>query len=61
MRRQVRQVRRGVRRFLRTSRTLLHELQKTVEPFFPLADTLIVRGLLIYLLLEKAKDIVQQP
>jgi hypothetical protein len=35
-------------------RTGLEELEKTLKHLFPVADMLIVRGLLIYLLLEKA-------
>lgn len=40
--------------FLRSTRVVLEEFRKTLEPMFPIADMLIVRGLLIYLLLEKA-------
>jgi hypothetical protein len=41
-------------RLLRDARVVLHELKDTLEPLFAVTDTVIVKCLFVYLLLEKA-------
>lgn len=43
---------------MRQCREILYELHKTLEPLLGLLDTVIVRVLLVYLLLEKAWTLV---